>query len=329
MDDNLRYKTIQYNPFSIVRQISHHRLVVYPNFKDRKPWTAARRSRYIESIMLGIPSQPIWCEESPTGNHLVIDGSQRIEALNDFLNGSMILTGLRVRREYNGLRLRDLPYHEVANIEDRHSIPFIIVNYDAQPELKCEFYWRLFESERRYKSQSARNFGFRDALPYLKRLQYESESIIDFHTSKFRSSHKESTSSKIDEFFLYLVLFTSAPQYSFYVPDAFSVEDLLDSLMERLAINDRNTDSESERWASEIIKKLHGIAQLSGGQIKIGLAKTLERDSEYLEINDFYETFLRFPRRRLARLGRSHGDVAFNPTSTADRFFSAISSLVK
>lgn len=316
MNENLRYKTLQINAYSIVKQINQHRLVVYPDFKDRKPWNSIRKSRYIESIILGIPSQPIWCEETPIGSHLIIDGSQRIEALYEFLNEQFSLTNLKIRREYNTLSLRELPYHEIVNIEDRYQIPFIVINYDTQADLKCEFYARLFESEKSYKSQAARNFGYREALPFLKRLQESAFPYIRFQSS-FRRYGADTFESKIDEIFLHLILFTSFPDHAQYLPSTLTIEDLLDSLMARL----QHQDPETLQWQARILFRLENITE-DDNPLQITLTHTIINSG--INVLQFYKKFLNLHENPVHRRFEITFDRAIQPTMVA----SALSKII-
>lgn len=60
-------------------------LVINPNFQRFFRWTAAQKSRLIESILLGIPIPPIFVYQREDGVWELVDGLQRISTILEFL----------------------------------------------------------------------------------------------------------------------------------------------------------------------------------------------------------------------------------------------------
>lgn len=88
-----------------------------PEFQRRDAWTKRRKSRYIESLILGIPVPQIILAErkDKRGSYLVLDGKQRLLALRQFVgadegskNNNFRLQGLEVRKELNGQTFSDI-----------------------------------------------------------------------------------------------------------------------------------------------------------------------------------------------------------------------------
>ena len=88
-----------------------------PEFQRRDAWTKRRKSRYIESLILGIPVPQIILADRKTerGKYLVLDGKQRLLALRQFVgadegskNNNFRLQGLEVRKELNGETFSDI-----------------------------------------------------------------------------------------------------------------------------------------------------------------------------------------------------------------------------
>lgn len=77
----------------------------YRNIK----WSMTVRSRFIESILLGIPVPPVYVSADNNGQWILIDGIQRIRTLNIFLSeASFILSGLEFFSELNGRKSGEL-----------------------------------------------------------------------------------------------------------------------------------------------------------------------------------------------------------------------------
>jgi hypothetical protein len=93
---------------TIIDQLKRNRFDLEPDFQRRDVWSAAKRSRFIESLLLGIPVPQIILAErqNSRGKFIVLDGKQRLRSLQRFagLDGDpMRLTGLDVLKNLQGL----------------------------------------------------------------------------------------------------------------------------------------------------------------------------------------------------------------------------------
>lgn len=92
---------------TLISQLSRDRFDLEPAFQRRDVWNDRRWSRFIESLLLGIPvPQVVLAERSENrGRFIVLDGKQRLRSLQRFagLDGSPLrLTGLEVLKNLNG-----------------------------------------------------------------------------------------------------------------------------------------------------------------------------------------------------------------------------------
>lgn len=98
-------------------------------------WNLEQMSKYIESILLGIPQTNIVLGEvftdsnGPVLRYLVIDGWCRLQALNWFINYAGILRGLTELSKFNGKTYTELP-SATQRILLRAKQP-VLVLYDA------------------------------------------------------------------------------------------------------------------------------------------------------------------------------------------------------
>lgn len=93
---------------------------VAPVYQRQYRWDAARQSRLIESIFLGIPVPSLFMAANADGTWELVDGVQRLLTLIHFvadddvrakakLQAPLALDGLEKLTEFNRLRFRDLP----------------------------------------------------------------------------------------------------------------------------------------------------------------------------------------------------------------------------
>lgn len=97
-----------------------------PFYQRRARWDKVRQSRLIESFLINIPVPPIILYEKEFNSYEVMDGQQRISALQIFYENNLELTGLELWSELNGRTYKTLPLKIRAGI-DRRSISSIVL----------------------------------------------------------------------------------------------------------------------------------------------------------------------------------------------------------
>lgn len=102
---------------TVFLQLSRGVIELSPGFQRRDAWRTQRKSRFIESLILGLPIPQIVLAEKPKkGNFLVIDGKQRLLTISQFCSPSngddsmagFKLEGLVAESDLNGKTYEDL-----------------------------------------------------------------------------------------------------------------------------------------------------------------------------------------------------------------------------
>ena len=102
---------------TILRQLERGNILLNPDYQRRDAWRAGRKSRFIESLILGLPIPQLVLAESrrKKGTFIVIDGKQRLLTLRQFASTpndtdypQLELEGLEVRKDLNGKRIQEL-----------------------------------------------------------------------------------------------------------------------------------------------------------------------------------------------------------------------------
>lgn len=81
--------------------------IFIPFYQRKFVWDDKKRSKFIESILIGLPIPPMYFAEVDEGILEVIDGSQRIRTVNQFLKNNLKLKGLEKLTKLNGLSFND------------------------------------------------------------------------------------------------------------------------------------------------------------------------------------------------------------------------------
>ena len=124
---------------TIVSQLKRGNINLSPKYQRRKAWDERRQSRFIKSLILGLPVPQIILAEdkSRRGSFIVIDGKQRLLSLRQFTAEqgddfiSLRLSGLDDRKDLNGKSYADLKdragFRDDLNSFENQSIRTIVI----------------------------------------------------------------------------------------------------------------------------------------------------------------------------------------------------------
>ena len=90
-------------------------------------WHIISKSRFIESLLIRLPLHSFYISELVDGSWLVIDGTQRLQVLEEFITSpSFRLTGLEFFPELNGKSFLDLSLNYCRRILETDLTVFLI-----------------------------------------------------------------------------------------------------------------------------------------------------------------------------------------------------------
>ncbi|WPF88767.1 DUF262 domain-containing protein [Cyanobacterium aponinum AL20118] len=122
-------------------------LKIQPFYQRRKRWTNKDKSLLIESFIINIPIPPVIFYEKSYSSYEVIDGQQRINAIQEFYSNKFKLTGLDLWKDLNGYTYESLP-SDIRSEIDRRSIPIIVVITESAKREEDKFYLTQLAFER-------------------------------------------------------------------------------------------------------------------------------------------------------------------------------------
>jgi len=136
---------------------------VAPDFQRRDRWNPSKQSLLIESFLLNLPIPPVYLAENAAGTYSVIDGRQRLTAIQAFLQGDLALRGLQELPELDGLRYPDLPPVMQSTLVMR-PLRSVTLLRQTDPELKYLVFHRLNSAGEVLNAQEIRNVAYRGPL---------------------------------------------------------------------------------------------------------------------------------------------------------------------
>ncbi len=113
-----------------------------PEYQRDFTWDEVRQSRFIESVLLGLPIPLIFVAENENSVWEIVDGSQRIRTLNAFMNNELILQGLEKLNTLNGFKFSDLDPSRRGKFADL-PIRMIVLTEEATDEVKKDMFERI------------------------------------------------------------------------------------------------------------------------------------------------------------------------------------------
>jgi len=121
-----------------------------PDYQREMIWEESRQSKFIESILLGLPIPYIFVADLPPKDDDVddlarleiIDGTQRIRTLDRFLNNDLKLCELEKLKKLNNFKFKDLPLARKRRF-NRATLRMIVLSEKANEETRRDLFERI------------------------------------------------------------------------------------------------------------------------------------------------------------------------------------------
>lgn len=119
-----------------------------PDYQREFIWDVNRQSKFIESVILGLPVPLFFVAEINEGSDEfdgrleIVDGSQRIRTLAAFLTDELTLSGLRKLTELNNLTFSDLKPSRQRLLKNT-SMRMIVLSSKADEQVRNEMFDRI------------------------------------------------------------------------------------------------------------------------------------------------------------------------------------------
>jgi len=160
----------------LVRRVEKKRIEIAPVYQRQFRWDAARQSRLIESLMLGIPVPPLFMATNLMPDQKnqweVVDGLQRLLTLVNFTgeedarvaarlkDSSLRLTQLDKLIALDGMVFNELPEDIRSSLEDR-PVKVIVLNDKSDLQVRFDLFERLNTGGVALTDQEVRECVFR------------------------------------------------------------------------------------------------------------------------------------------------------------------------
>ncbi|HTS36925.1 MAG TPA: DUF262 domain-containing protein [Candidatus Solibacter sp.] len=113
-----------------------------PRYQREFVWSDERRSRFIESVILGLPIPFMFTAETPEGVLEIVDGAQRIRTLSAFMDDGFRLRSLGSLNSLNGVSYSDLPAAQQRKFKNR-TLRMIVLSDNTTTDSKFDIFERI------------------------------------------------------------------------------------------------------------------------------------------------------------------------------------------
>lgn len=115
---------------------------VVPEYQRAYTWEPDRKSRFIESLVIGLPIPFLFFWEMPDGKLEIVDGSQRLRSIEEFVLGGLRLGELESLTALSQFTFAELPESRQRKIQNR-SIRGIVLNEHADAQARFDMFERI------------------------------------------------------------------------------------------------------------------------------------------------------------------------------------------
>lgn len=142
LSKRIEFYLTEYSVELLARKMNNGDFII-PAYQREYTWDDHRKSRFIESLILGLPIPFLFFWERPEDGTLeIVDGSQRLRSIEEFLLGNLQLGKLQTLTALSGFRFSDLPESRQRKINNR-SIRGVVLNEHADEKARFDMFERI------------------------------------------------------------------------------------------------------------------------------------------------------------------------------------------
>lgn len=167
--NNLKTDRLDMSFGEIMNLYQEEVLIIQPEYQRAYRWSEEQKTKFIESILLGIPIPPIFVAEDTEGKWELVDGLQRISTILSFFgllkndiknkNNFKLTTSDLINDILDGIDITTLPLKLKLTIQ-RAVCRVEILRWDSQTDMRYQLFNRLNTGSSPLAPQEIRNCEF-------------------------------------------------------------------------------------------------------------------------------------------------------------------------
>lgn len=224
--NEINIKIIPYTIGQVVDRLNYNEIAIPKYQRIPNLWDDKKKSRFIESLILNLPIPLFYFDNQEDGIWRVIDGLQRISAIEHFISeksaiaknqNSLVLSDLEFLKDYEGKTWKDLP-RDIQRKINGFQITINLIDKGTPEEVKYNIFSRINQGGEPLKPQEIRTALFQgyktDLLEFL--VAKDNETGKSFHIAVGNSvkSRRQEDLDFANRFLAFYIL-----GYDSYKPD--------------------------------------------------------------------------------------------------------------
>ena len=186
----LRTERLDVSFGEILNMYEHGEIIIDPAFQRLFRWDDDQKTRFIESLILGIPIPPIFVAANSEGVWELVDGLQRISTFLSFVGVLRLGKQLDKKNKWimqSGTRVESLEGYTYETLPQKYRLALKravcrveILKWDSSYDMRYELFNRLNTGGTPLTQQEIRNCIFRDISSKFNDFLHELAGNVDF-----------------------------------------------------------------------------------------------------------------------------------------------------
>lgn len=148
------YDTHEFTVEVLLSKFNNDEIFV-PDYQREFVWHPDRQSKFIESLLIGIPIPYLFLSDTSDGNLEIVDGWQRLSTIRAFSNGHLKLQKLEKLYRLNGKTINDLKESRKKKFKNK-SIRAIILSDKGDENVRFDIFERINTGSAELKAMEKR-----------------------------------------------------------------------------------------------------------------------------------------------------------------------------
>ena len=164
------YTTRDYNIDFIIQKFRKNDFYIPDEYQRQFIWDDDKKSLFIESVLLGLPIPFMFFSDTKDGRCEIIDGAQRTQSLEAFMNNDLELKNLKKLDLLIGFKYNDIPDYFKTKF-DNTTIRVVVLSDETTLEIRQEIFTRINTSGEKAKPIEVRRGRFMetDFMKFIKK----------------------------------------------------------------------------------------------------------------------------------------------------------------
>ena len=138
-------------------------LFFIPDYQREFIWPIKHQSKFIESVVLGLPIPMLFVADMADGRLEIVDGAQRVQSLEQFMAGDLELKSLTLLTALNGCKIQDLPIAQQRKLQTK-ALRVVVLEDGTSVKIRQELFHRINTQSIRAKGSEIRRGTFAGPL---------------------------------------------------------------------------------------------------------------------------------------------------------------------